>query len=90
MYSLASAVLVLLHTPATDNGLKRFPTEHHRAGGPRALEQKTVYGKKERSDFLIVKLSFILYLTTQESTSEAGLFPVLNIDISEGARNTSH
>lgn len=48
-----------------------------------------MYGKKGHSDFLIVKLSFILYLTTQESTSEAGLLPVINADISERALNTS-
>lgn len=53
-----------------------------------SIGTKTVYGKKEHSDFLIVKLSFILYLTTQESTSEAGLFPLINTDISERALNT--
>lgn len=65
-------------------------TEYHRAGGSKSIRTKAVYGKKEHSDFLIVKLSFILYLTTQESTSEAGILPVIiNIDISERARNTS-
>lgn len=69
-----------MHTPATDNGLKRFVfaacqscsrLEDHRAGDPRALRQKLRAGRKVHCDFLIVKLSFILYLTTQESTSEA-------------------
>ncbi|KAL7380588.1 hypothetical protein ABVT39_020317 [Epinephelus coioides] len=82
----------IVRTPATDNGLKRFQTEyHHRAGDPRALEQKNCMKRKEEhSDFLIVKLSFVLYLTTQESTSEAGLLPVTNSDTSKQALNTSH
>lgn len=89
LYSLAFTVLVLCELQPLDRG--GFLTEYHQAGGSKSIGTKTVYGKKEHSDFLIVKLSFILYLTTQESTSEAGILPVviINTDISERARNTS-
>lgn len=84
----------IVHTPATDNGQKRFvslpvPDWISSCWRSKSIGTKTVYGNKERSDFLIVKLSFILYLTTQESTSEVGLLPVINPDISEGTLNTN-
>lgn len=47
------------------------------------MEQKLCTERKNVMIFKIVKLSFIWYLTTQESTSEAGLFAVINIDLSE-------
>lgn len=79
----------VVQTPATDNRLTEVPDWKSSHWRSKSTGTKTVYGKKEHSDFLIVKLSFILYLTTQESTSEAGLFSVRNTDISEQAPNAS-